>query len=301
MFRLPGFRMTHLTPIPSLQNPSPECLTFEQSLADFLDETLTPDARARLNEHRLGCAGCDALANDIAALVRGAGTLPTLTPARDLWSGIESRLDATVTPIAVTPIAVTPIAVTAITARPPGAASASRRTFSLRAFAIAATLLVAVTSGVTWRLARVRPQAGLRAPVLASTPPAASAPLPTAASALASAPTVPFDNAIGGLDTFRTSPSVNRVPARLTSTSAADVDALYEREIASLRQIVDARFTDLDSATVSVIRRNLSIIDAAIADSRRALRRDPRSPLLSTQLDRAIESKLALMRRVALL
>jgi hypothetical protein len=91
------------------------------------------------------------------------------------------------------------------------------------------------------------------------------------------------------------------VPARLVASSPADVDDIYEREIAGLRRVVTERFTELDSTTVSDLRRNLDIIDAAIADSRRALQRDPRSRLLSTQLDRALETKLALMRRVALL
>ena len=49
------------------------------------------------------------------------------------------------------------------------------------------------------------------------------------------------------------------------------------------------------------IERNLRIIDKAIDDSRRALQNDPRSRFLSTQLDRALENKLEIMRRIALL
>jgi uncharacterized protein involved in exopolysaccharide biosynthesis len=81
----------------------------------------------------------------------------------------------------------------------------------------------------------------------------------------------------------------------------SDVDAIYEKEIAALRRIVDQRFTELDSGTVAALRQNLQTIDQAIEDSRRALKRDPRSGLLSTELDRTLEAKLALMRRVALL
>jgi hypothetical protein len=80
-----------------------------------------------------------------------------------------------------------------------------------------------------------------------------------------------------------------------------DLDATYEREIGALRQIVDERFAELDTATVRELRRNLDIIDKAISDSKAALARDPRSPLLSGQLDRALEAKLQLLRRVALL
>jgi len=52
---------------------------------------------------------------------------------------------------------------------------------------------------------------------------------------------------------------------------------------------------------VRELRRNLDIIDRAIADSRAALARDPRSALVSSQLDRALQTKLDLLRRVALL
>ena len=76
---------------------------------------------------------------------------------------------------------------------------------------------------------------------------------------------------------------------------------VYEREISALRRIVDDRFVELDTVTVQELRRNLDIIDRAIGDSRKALARDPRSALLATQLDRALETKLALLRRVALL
>lgn len=97
------------------------------------------------------------------------------------------------------------------------------------------------------------------------------------------------------------------VAARIDSSLDAvlvpvvNADVTYEREIAALRAIVTERFTELDSATVTVLQLNLAIIDKAIADSRQALERDPNSRVLSASLDRALESKLALMRRVALL
>ena len=57
----------------------------------------------------------------------------------------------------------------------------------------------------------------------------------------------------------------------------------------------------LSTMEVAVLRSNLAIIDKAIADSRAALEKDPGSRALSSSLDRALESKLALMRRVSLL
>jgi hypothetical protein len=101
-------------------------------------------------------------------------------------------------------------------------------------------------------------------------------------------------------------PAVPSRATRLVTNQADDAGALdpnttYEREISALRRIVDERFTELDPATVTELRRNLDIIDRAIGDSRAALARDPRSGVVSAQLDRALQAKLDLLRRVALL
>jgi hypothetical protein len=50
-----------------------------------------------------------------------------------------------------------------------------------------------------------------------------------------------------------------------------------------------------------VLVRNLVIIDAAIAQSRAALARDPHSPFLGDQLTRALGQKVELLRTVALM
>jgi hypothetical protein len=77
--------------------------------------------------------------------------------------------------------------------------------------------------------------------------------------------------------------------------------AAYDREIAALRAVVRERSGELDSATVSVLVRNLGIIDAAIAQSRAALARDPHSQFLGDQLTRALGQKVELLRTVALM
>ena len=92
--------------------------------------------------------------------------------------------------------------------------------------------------------------------------------------------------------------SASDAVAIIPVVNASDV---YEQEIAALRTIVNERFAELDPSTVTILKRNLSIIDKAIDDSRAALAKDPNSRMLSTSLDRALETKLALMRRLALL
>jgi anti-sigma factor RsiW len=273
-----------------------DCVHFEAQLSDYLEGTLLHAQRAAFDAHRRDCDACAALVQDLERLVADAGSLPPLTPSHDLWNGIAERLDTDVTPLTLhTATGATSSTATAKVTR-------AHRTVSVRTLAIAATLLVAVTSGVTWRLARVQRTPGLRTGALAAVTPASTPATASAASSTTSSATVPTENAMRAGDSVIAPPQVDApVPTRLVASSPAEVDDIYEREISALRRVVDERFTELDSTTVAALRRNLAIIDEAIADSRRALQRDFRSRLLSSQLDRAIETKLALMRRVALL
>ena len=68
-----------------------------------------------------------------------------------------------------------------------------------------------------------------------------------------------------------------------------------------MRRIVQQRRGELDPATVAVLERNMRLIDDAIAQSRAALARDPRSRFLGEQLERTLDQKLDLLRTAALL
>src|SRR5690606_770393 len=63
------------------------------------------------------------------------------------------------------------------------------------------------------------------------------------------------------------------------------------------RQLADAR-AQLDPATVAVIEHNLDVIDAAIAEARRALAEDPANPYLNRHLDNTLMKKIEVLRRV---
>jgi hypothetical protein len=65
--------------------------------------------------------------------------------------------------------------------------------------------------------------------------------------------------------------------------------------------MLEQRRPTLDTATVAVLERNLAIIDAAIAESRAALERDPDSVLLNRQLHNALGRKVQVLRTAALL
>lgn len=274
---------------------SADCTRFEAQCGGYLERDLDQAEQAWMTAHQSGCAECAALVRELEAIVAESQALPGISPSRDLWSGIEARLDTTVIPISA-------------------AATRTRitRTVSVRTFAIAATMLVAVTSGITWRLA-ARNGAPLTAPTTSPTsvPSAVAAKTDSVNDLGLPGASVEIVAASPSTTTSTTSSAPERVlgsTTRLVSRNAArdnrdgtDADVVYEREISALRRIVDDRFVELDTATVRELRRNLDIIDRAIGDSRKALARDPRSALLATQLDRALETKLALLRRVALL
>jgi hypothetical protein len=313
---------TLLTP----SGASADCTRFEAQCGGYLERDLDAAEQAWMTVHQSACVDCAALVRDLEAIVAESQALPGMTPSRDLWSGIEARLDTTVIPISA-------------------AAAQTRvaRTVSVRTFAIAATMLVAVTSGITWRLA-VRGDAargdaargdaargdaaggdaaggdaagGKAVPTAVASTPGGIADstdrvndegLPGASVEIVAASPSTTSSVTSSTPPLPASGSTTRLASRPASFDAArdnrndtDADVVYEREISALRRIVDDRVVELDPVTVRELRRNLDIIDQAIGDSRKALARDPRSALLATQLDRALETKLALLRRVALL
>ena len=284
---------TLLTP----SGASADCTRFDAQCGGYLERDLDAAAQAWMTAHQSACVDCAALVRDLEVIVAESQALPGMTPSRDLWSGIEARLDTTVIPTSA-------------------AAAQTRvaRTVSVRTFAIAATMLVAVTSGITWRLAGRGDAAGDKAtPAAVASSPAAIADstdrvndegLPGASVEIVAASPSTTSSVTSSTPALPVSSSTTRLASRTAAfdnRNDTDADVVYEREISALRRIVDDRVVELDPVTVRELRRNLDIIDQAIGDSRKALARDPRSALLATQLDRALETKLALLRRVALL
>lgn len=268
-----------------------DCARFDAQLGAWLEQDLDATEHTWMTQHRAACAACAAIVADLEQLVADAAALPPLTPPRDLWQDIEARLAAPVIPLHRG--AAMPDIAAAHAARP-------TRTITVRRFAIAATMLVAVSSGVTWQLARRGANAG-------DTPRDANATqMAQQATGPAAGNTTYTDDQSSGMTALAVGSPTPRAATvarvrREQDDNIADVDATYEREITALRHIVDERFAELDTSTVTELRRNLDIIDRAIADSKAALLNDPRSALLSSQLDRALQAKLELLRRVALL
>jgi len=243
------------------------CDEFDAALSDYLEGTLDPAARATLESHAAGCDRCRALLADVSAITTAAAALPDLEPSRDLWPGIVDRIAA---PVVTLPVA--------------GGRTAQRsyvRPWYLAPvpLAAAAAVLIAATVGLTLLTTRTNP---------AGTSVVASNPAHTAAPSADSLPAIPAP-----------APRVKNVSG--TKPNAVPVQQIYASEIAELDSIVRDRRSQLDTGTVAVIEKNLKIIDAAIAQSRAALARDPNSGFLHNQLNDALNQKIALLRTVALL
>ncbi|MFA5908466.1 MAG: hypothetical protein WC815_06805 [Vicinamibacterales bacterium] len=161
-------------------------------------------------------------------------------PARDLWPGVATRLEVRTAP------------------------RRGQISFTLPQLAMAASLLIAVASGVTW---------------LAVRQPAAPA------------------------DTQRMvvaeSEAIGEVEGDVVNANFAD--AQFNAAVTDLEQILHEERDRLDPRTVLVIERNLKTIDAAIQEARMALDHDPANPYLNSHLADARRRKLDLLRHATTL
>jgi hypothetical protein len=176
-------------------------------------------------------------------------------------------------------------------------AARSRGELPWRAAGIAAAALIAVTSAITYQVARQTDATSTTQ--VAMVPHTPLAPPDTAQATVVAATTI---------QRSAPTPSVTRSPTsrempgspRVTLTSAAIGGTVaYDREIARLRAILDSGRTRLDPATVALLERNLTVIDSAIVQCRRALVQDPASEFLIESLNNSYQTKVKLLRIAA--
>ena len=267
-----------------MTNSTMTCEAFDQALPDYLEGTLDESLRPAVEGHLRECVRCTGLVRDLRGIEADAAKLPDLVPSRDLWQGIEARIAAPVIPLA--------------------ARRERVRRFAPAWMGIAAAALIVTTAGITYTLTArsVRTSnpsiASLTPETVTQTNPGES---PNAPAGQVSTPATPEQSL---------TPSPTRASGRNTEAQSAPAslvsetvhpEAAYSREIAALQNIVRDRKTQLDSSTVAIIERNLQIIDRAIEQSKAALTKDPASRLLSDQLTRALDQKVELLRRAAML
>ena len=153
-------------------------------------------------------------------------------PPRDLWPGVAARLET----------------------------RRKQFTFTLSQLAVAASLLVAVGSGLTW-LATNRP--------------------------VLSGGGQPQQVIQAYRDSVDTGGKI--VPANFA-------DAQFNAAVEDLERILREERGRLDPRTVLILERNLQTIDAAINEARMALDQDPANPYLNSHLADARRRKLDLLR-----
>ena len=253
-----------------------DCEEFEMLLPFYLEGEADVAERRTVEQHAAACARCSALLGDLNTIVRAAPQLPTLTPSRDLWPEIESRIQPDVVPLSAARgrSCSAPISTCSCCCSRCWSRQASPRWTTARLAAAAAALVVS-TAGVTY-VATTRVDAG-RSTVAAGPATTNSAP----DSLGTRSPTAPSGT--------------------VRNASSLSSEQLYDREIAHLQTIVRERHSLLDTATIAVIQRNLAIIDSAIAQSRAALAADPNSRFLNEQLNSVLGQKVELLRTAALL
>ena len=155
-------------------------------------------------------------------------------PSRDLWPGVSARL----------------------------LPQRKQFTFTLSQLAIAASLLIAVASGLTF--------------------------LATNGSVLT-----------GGqrqevIQAYRDSPGTPDQPGQIVPANFAD--AQFNAAVEDLERILREERTRLDPRTVLILERNLKAIDSAINEARMALEQDPANQFLNSHLADARRRKLDLLR-----
>jgi anti-sigma factor RsiW len=224
-----------------------------ERLSEYQDGELTPAEREACDAHLAGCAACRAALEELGLVSALARADRDVMPAIDLWPGILAR-------IAPEPAA------RAGTVHP-FARATTRRTisFTLPQLALAASLLIAVSTGVAYLAAgrALTPRTPAAVPIQA-----------------VAEPVMP--------------PSADVAPANFA-------DAQFERAVADLERVLVEQRDELDPGTVMVIERNLAAIDAAIQEARTALAADPANQYLNSHLAEARRRKLDLLRHAATL
>ena len=272
------------------------CEQFEARLPDYLEGDLAGDERDAFERHTESCAHCRPILEDVKGIIASAGALGPIEPSRDLWSGIESRIGTRVVPLG------------------------SRRTMPIARTLAAAVVLMAVTAGVTWQLARRGTNAGepvASQPSSAQAVAAAStdAPNPTGTSGpiiVTTPPQVASNEGASSSPTRTTvraaksavsTPQVGNetVQAVANGKRAVSTAQLYDNEITRLHAVIQQRRGELDPKTVAAIERSLAVIDTAIAQARSALAKDPASRFLHGRLTDALDKKVELLRTTAML
>jgi hypothetical protein len=231
-------------------------------LSEFQDDELSPAEYAACEAHLSECETCRVVLRELQSVTKAARADVDRDPAVDLWPGILARLETVTQDGAVEgPTSVNPVAIGAGAASPIPFRARRQISFTLPQLALAASLLIAVSAGVSY----------VAAGRALSRPASQEAPIQAMAETM-----MP--------------PSADVVPANFA-------DAQFDQAVLDLERILIEQRDELDPRTVVVIERNLTVIDDAIRQARAALDADPANTFLNSHLAEARRRKLDLLRR----
>jgi anti-sigma factor RsiW len=264
---------------------------WEARLSEWLDGDLSPAEHADVERHLATCVSCAAIVEDLRALKAEATRLGPIEPASDLWPGILARLESAPAEAADPDVAATPAPVLKLAPRKP-----RTWTFTAPRLALAASVLIALSGGLTWMAMNSRnPQLAVE-----TNPPIQVAPDGGSGTGATRDPLASRQRANAG---------GARRPAADPAAGASGIPAMaagfdverYEATISELEQVLAAHRAELDTSTVRVIEQNLAIIDGAVDEARRALAADPASRYLNTHLASQLRRKAQLLRQATTL
>ena len=266
--------------------PAMNCDVFTDRLMAYLEHETDDPTRVAMDKHALECHDCGPLLADLRKLRAEAAKLPELKPSRDLWAGISARIEAPVVPIGVRE-------------RSSVKTSVVVRRASWAAL-IAASLVAAASIGYV--AAGGRERSVVAPPVAATQTPVADSQLRVAVAAPSESTATPKATEPAAPRTTAPAPvAVTQVRNDASAAAVATLSRDYDREIARLHILIEQRRNQLDPVTVAVIERNLQVIDAAIAECKKAVAKDPASRFLIESLNQSLQTKVELMRTAALL
>jgi hypothetical protein len=237
------------------------CSEIRPAISEFVDGTLSREAKARLELHLEGCADCRSLLGDLRKLRESARALPKMTPPDSVWQKVQA--DFRVESGGAKRLTMASAASRTSSAdlrQAPVLRFVPKRRSVVAGLAAAAVLVLAASAGIFF-MTRPTPPTPPRADV---TPAAAHA-----------------------------------EPAQTVQSVESELDLAdqhYEKAIAGLEKVAKDGQATLDPQTAEVLQKNIGVIDQAIRESRAALRSQPTSEVAQSSLFDALQRKVGLLR-----
>ena len=225
---------------------------FTDRLSDYIDGELDPRQHAEVASHLAQCPPCREIANDLRAVATRATSLPDLSPRRNLWAGVQDKIESA----------------PAHRSAPPSLArrwGGRRFSFTLPQLAAAGVALMVLSGSMVWLAKTGDPRADFP-PVDAV---ASVDPNPAASGTAAVAPVMfsdpQFEGAVEDLERLLEAGRSRLDPqtVRILEENLATIDAAIAQSRAALQN--DPANTFLNTHLAAAKQRKLALLRRATA------------------------------------